>query len=282
MSFKETKKTKGLKTKILSTKFNEVVFFWTSLITLGIVAILGISSSHAADLPKNNPLNVAPLIYNPMDVDQVERSNKVTIDLPSAFEEGQQQEWVEISQTLRTAVNTEFTLRVTGMGGEALMLNNFIRALQDSQAKGNIVNMDIIGPAASAHAFITCFANKVTLRDGASLLFHQAYGMSSLFFGLVQVRELASEPMIMAISNLMLNTCVKNGRLTLKDVQVIKSGDDVTIVKEGAKYVKLYSSDGASIINYTIPSLVEKLSNILAVLMVLGSLCYVIRKAGKR
>lgn len=221
---------------------------------------------------------VTKLLHAPTQLPNV---NITTITLPDAFDENNFPVWYKIEDLLLQATNTTFVLRVSGMGGDALMLNDFIRAIQEAQQHGNTVNMNIIGPSASAHAFITCFANTVTIQDGASLLFHQAYGMSSLFFGFVEIRELASDPLIMGISDFMLNTCVANGRLTAQDVKTIRSGDDVILVRNGDNLVKLYKADNASIMNYTIPMLLTKLSSIAGILLFIGAITFIIRRVGK-
>jgi hypothetical protein len=134
------------------------------------------------------------------------------------------------------------TLKITGVGGEAMVGNKFIRDIISAQEKGVSVNMRVVGPAYSMHAFLVCFANKVTLDDGATLMFHSVYVMKTHLFGLVHIRDTSLDPASEASQDFFLNKCKEVGRLTDADIKVIKAGGDVFISHEGNRIVTTHVS----------------------------------------
>ena len=205
----------------------------------------------------------------------------VVLDMPDGFDEDHQVQLTELEGVLRGAKNTDFTIRLSGLGGDIFLANDFIRSMEDSRTAGNRIFFDVVGIAASGHAYVVCYADGVRMRPGSSLLFHQVYGISSLFFGYVQIRELSNESIVNNMTDSYMQACLQNGRLTQQDIDTIKSGDDVILLSESGKIVKQYQADDMTIIGWTIPTLLGYLSNIIAVLLILGSVLYVWRRAGK-
>src|SRR5690348_1934004 len=121
-----------IKKKLENNMFRDLIPLIITIILFGLITF-NIASSRAVGLPENTPETVAPVIYNPMGFNQPDKLVLVVIDLPPAFSEDYSVDFNNIEQALRNARNTSFLFRVMGMGGDALMLNNFIRAIQDSQ-----------------------------------------------------------------------------------------------------------------------------------------------------
>lgn len=205
----------------------------------------------------------------------------VVVDMPNGFDVDHELSLNSLEVMLRNSTNTDFVIRLEGLGGDVFLVNDFMRAMEDSQHSGNTISFDVVGIAASGHAYITCIANKVTMRSGSSLLFHQVYGVGSLFFGYVQYRSLSSDSIINNMTDSYMQTCLQNKRLTQKDIDTIKSGDDVILLSQSGKIIKQYEHDDMTILSYTIPLLLTYLSNIMAILLVLGAFLYVWRRVGK-
>ncbi len=238
------------------------------------------TSLFAAEIPQATSTEQVQKDLNDLKAKLQRKS--VVLTIPEVFDESSVEAFNQLETGLREIQNVDVTLEVTGLGGDGLMMNDFIRAIEDAQANGNTIRMDIIGPAASAHAFITCYANSVTMRPGSSLLFHQGYGFISLFMGMLEYRQMATQSIITNMTDGMMQECVKRGRLTAKDTEVIKSGDDVIYIAADGKITKQYERDSASVIDYTIPMFLVKFSSIVFLLGVLASVVYIIRRSGVR
>lgn len=128
-------------------------------------------------------------------------------------------------------------LRIQGLGGIMLSANNLAHAIQSAQKDGVIIDMEVIGPAYSAHAYITCFSNKTTIEEGASLMFHGAGHGDSILFGLIQFTSRDLDAASKASEQYMLQQCKTKGVLTDQNIVDINNNKEVTISKLDGKLI---------------------------------------------
>jgi len=277
------KVNKKLKKKQVSKKQSKF-----KLLTLGLllilVSLLAISPDSKALELLDNIKTPTPLTTSNLNTIPGVRILTV-LDMPTGFDEQHSNALDQLQQILRKAKNTDFTIRLSGLGGDILMANNFIRAMEDSKRAGNTITFDVIGIAASAHAYITCGANRVIMRPGSSLLLHEAYAILGLFNEHINIRVLSNESIITSITSNIMNTCLINNRLTQQDINTIKKGDDVIILATPGKLTKQYESDKLTIIGFTVPVFLVYLSNLitnlLCISLLLSVIVWIIRRVGK-
>ena len=173
-------------------------------------------------------------------------SEEVSIDTPTTMMFPQDIIfWNTLSMEIRKTPTKKVSLRVQGVGGEAFVLNNIIRSIQDAQTNGIEVNMDVIGPSQSAMAMLVCVGNKIIIRDGGSLMFHSMSHPVSLFFNLISYDGLTNgnnDPSYRTLQNYLLQLCVNKGLLDQNTLKAVNEGMDVTITKENGK-INIYISD---------------------------------------
>lgn len=155
------------------------------------------------------------------------QADSITLETPLAFFEPGV--WGDLGHQIRDTQATKITLRVEGIGGIVLIGQPFIREIQDAQKNGKTINMDIIGPAYSMHAFITCYADKVSVRPGASIMFHSMGQSQSYLFGLVTTKNIKLDKSSEIMQDAFFGQCIKNKILTGADADYIKKGGDVII-----------------------------------------------------
>lgn len=210
------------------------------------------------------------------------KPSEMTIDLPPDFTGNSEDGIRDLIKTLRSSHNTTFNIRVQGPGGDLFLMNDLATAILDSKTQNNTINMRVVGLAASADAFITCYADKVTMDDGASLMFHQAYGIKTQFFGFLNTKVLATDNiMIENMMNQIFNKCSQAHTLTDKDIQTVKEGRDVIITKNNGSLTKTYNTDSADFTEYGLPVLLDKAADLILLLTLLTIIIYIFRKAGK-
>lgn len=204
----------------------------------------------------------------------------IVLDMPQDFDDP---EVIKLfSDKLLTFNNEEIIIRDEGLGGNLFLVRDLSRAILESESQGNNITIEVTGIAASGNAYITCYANHVKVDDGGSLLFHDAGGEDSLFLGLIQYRRTARDMDIIANEvDDNLNTCKMAGVLNDKDISVIKSGDDVVFLMQQGKLIRRYEKDMGSFSVSGLDALGHYLSNIVAVLGLLGLWLLVWRRAGK-
>lgn len=165
----------------------------------------------------------------------------VTIELPVLFMPEQAGTWYSIDNALND-VNAPVIINflVSGYGGIALDGIKFNHAVQAAEAHGATINMEVIGLAASMHAYILCYASKVKLDDGSSVFFHAIAYDTEWFGGALSYRNMSPNVMVSAQQDLMYSQCLKAGLLTQKDIKVIKNGGDVIYTKKDGQIYRSY------------------------------------------
>lgn len=108
---------------------------------------------------------------------------------------------------------------------------------------GKKVVAKIVGPSYSAHAYLSCFADKVEFTDGGSLMFHSVYVKDSILFGLIEYNNFDTDFSQKILVNSMIKQCEKVGLINAKDIAVINNGRDVTVTMKNNKLQKIYSDD---------------------------------------
>lgn len=210
-----------------------------------------------------------PVIPAPTLVAAAAEAPPVSLDLPSTFDASNFDWWRKLGLLLREGKLKSIILRDRGTGGDFDTVMDVVRSIDDAQASGTSVIIDVIGPAASGHAYMTCTANKVILRDGASLLFHHSYGLASFAWDKIIVRILSADIPTTTQEDYLLNECKKRGRLNDSDIAAIKAGDDVIIARVGNKQTRYHVSDNGSLANMTLITLVKVFIDLVAVGMCL-------------
>lgn len=202
------------------------------------------------------------------DATTIKSTVGVTVPLIFAFEN--ENDWKSIEAGIASADNTvTIVLQTQGVGGVVYLMNEFVNEIKNAQDRGVVINMDVMGPAASAHAFMTCYANNVHIREGASLLFHEPYAEGSALNGLVTWRDTMSDPANTTLEDSFYTQCIKAGRLTKQDVIDIKAGSDVIIANQGGKLMHIVSHDAMDYLN-VINQLMWILAAAAAALVILG------------
>lgn len=193
----------------------------------------------------------------------------IVFELPPVFDYSLYAWYADSAELIRVTDATEIDVRVQGYGGSVLLVNQFGQALLDAQAQGKEIVMDVVGPAYSGHAYITCYANKVILRNGGALMFHAAYTIDSYFFGLLTHRNMMQDPASHALNTAMFAQCKKVGRLTDKDIAVIEEGRDVTVARYGDMIVTTYSEDDESTSAF-LSQIFALIASVSAIIVVIG------------
>ena len=236
------------------------------------LAAAGILILLAVGLLLSFPVKAAPITGTIADIQKALTPTAIVLDVPETFQ-SDDPVWLKYGQALREMPIDHWTFRITGYGGSVMDANRFISSIEDAQKQGKTVDMDVVGPAYSAHAIITCYADNVNLREGASLMFHSVSYVNSVFFGLIQYGESNIDTATSAVQDRIFNQCVKKGILSKEDVAFIKNDGDVTLSKIDGKIVTTYSADPdrKSI-------LVKELTSILVALGLLVSIIVFIKK----
>ena len=167
----------------------------------------------------------------------------LVIETPLTFMQQDFDRWDQIVVQIRAFDGDQITLLLQGVGGIVFEGNKVIRAIQDYQARGHKVIMHVIGPAYSMHAMLVCFADRVTMDEGSSLMFHSAGLDGSFLFGLIHYKASDPDPASKAMVKYMLDACVTKGILTRQNLSWIAQGNDVTIVHEDQTFYKAFSRD---------------------------------------
>ncbi len=211
----------------------EILFRIGVILVFGGMLCLLIPTAKAEGALK--PINIVTVKPTPPEM--------VTLTVPMTFEGDDIAIWEGFSDGLGKTAIPVITFKVQGYGGIVLVANEFAQAVSDAVKAGKIINMDIIGPSYSAHAFITCYASKVSIREGAGLMFHSVAVFRETLFGLIQYADSATDPTTAAAQDTMFNQCISKGILTPIDVKYIKADGDVFITNVGGKILKTYMAD---------------------------------------
>lgn len=184
-------------------------------------------SSNLFALGVRPPQDEAPFISPP--------PKDITVAIPKTFYVLEDVQLFEkISFNLRHTKELDIgkvTFLVQGQGGVALYGQELMKAIKAAQENGAIVNMRVIGPAYSMHAYITCVANKVELEDGAAVMFHGIATQNSFLYGLIQYEDRNQDPSTVAEQDWFFRECKKTGRLNDEQITAIKEGKTVTIAR---------------------------------------------------
>jgi hypothetical protein len=204
----------------------------------------------------------------------------IILTMPEEFEDSNS--ITDIVNKLSLYHDEQIIIIDEGFGGDLFVVRDLGRAILQAERNGNDVTMRIVGLAASGNAYIACYANHIVMDNGGSLLFHDAGGEASLFLGFLTYRETARG--ISVLANMVddsLDLCKKANVLNDKDIEVIKSGDDVIFLMERGQLIRQYEVDNAALSSGGVVHLLVTLSNVLAVLGLLFAWLYIWRRAGK-
>ncbi len=149
---------------------------------------------------------------------------------PMTFNVLNDPEWKSVFEKASNSPNKEIRVHIRGIGGVVISGFDFIRKMQDLQSKGYKITFIAEGEVVSMHAFVSCFADRVEIKEGSYLHFHAPF-----------TREVGKEKDFS--SNIgedhqiryILNQCVRKGLLTQ---------DDIFSILFLHKAVFLYNVDG--------------------------------------
>lgn len=186
--------------------------------------IFVVSVARAGINPPKDGAPLAPLKTN------------ITIVVPESFlEPGDLDMWAQINVALRTDSNpdTTFTLEVQGEGGDALALNQTIAAIEYAKLRGSKIKMIVIGPAYSAHALLTCYADNLFLSPNGSLMFHDMKSWSQVGPFTV-ASDSGMDINMQVLENGMLNQCINSGVLSKNETIDVLNGKEVSILPDNS------------------------------------------------
>jgi len=155
---------------------------------------------------------------------------EIELDTPLTFMSDEVYIWTKLGAFMRDMAIKKWTLRISGYGGLATEANKFIESILDARKQGKQIIMDVVGEAYSAHALITCAADKVILREGASLMFHGMSITRSYLFGLITYQDDTMGLESGAVQHKMFSLCKKAGVLNDNDIAYLVGGGNVVMV----------------------------------------------------
>ncbi len=248
-----------------------------TVITLGLIWLCWPGYSESLPVSPTSPTTVpTPTVTN-------SQRTRVVETLPKVFNQDTQKEWYRIINLLRSSRNTDFYFYTEGFGGDMILLNDFIRALDDTHLNNNTTFADIIGPSGSAHAMLVCACDKSYLRPGATLLFHQAYYIDSWFANVVKIRIMTNSPFISPAVDHIFTKCIDKGILTGQDLEILKDGEDIVFTRlESHGLKKEVIEDSLSLGNYTLEGIFRHIEDRAYWLFLLFVIVCVIKKGWKK
>ncbi len=170
-------------------------------------------------------------------------TEEVTVVVPQTFTGNDLIVWEAIDNALRNTPFSIINLEIQGFGGDVFEMNKFIQSVKYAQARGKIINMIVVGPSYSAHAFITCYANKVVLKPEGALMFHQMKQEQSFLF--IRYGTVVTDAAALSLQDAVLDKCVASSRLNKSDVLAILNDSEVTITQKNGEIIKSYFSNSA-------------------------------------
>jgi hypothetical protein len=141
------------------------------------------------------------------------------------------------------AMRSKITLLVNGYGGDVNEVFKVSASIERAKEKGVVVDMEVIGQAISGHAYLLCAANKVTFREGSSVVFHAAGNYNSLFFKLFSYRTIGKDIETTTLSLPLFKSCVRNNLLTLEEVMLVSQGKRITITYLNGQFNRYVNED---------------------------------------
>lgn len=185
----------------------------------------------------------------------------IYINTPKTFMGQDIEAWSLLGAALVQTAQKNIVLYITGVGGAGLSGQNFISLLQEAKATGHKIEMRVVGPAYSMHAFITCFASKLTITQGSFLMFHNGSVSVSLLHGLIKYQDASPDVDMIIMQNYWLKQCEQSKVLTPEDSKIIRNGGQVYIFVDEAGIphsiqVKYDPDQNISLINQVIQLIV--------------------------
>lgn len=95
-----------------------------------------------------------------------------TYSLPSQFSEKELSRWNYLASEISSNPNKKIILNADGEGGRVLMAAAFMYNMMTWRNEGKEIVLNIKSWAASSHALLVCYADKVQLAEGATIYFH--------------------------------------------------------------------------------------------------------------
>ena len=212
-------------------------------------SVLAISSTHALNIP--NPT-----------LDKYEVVKSIVLTTPTDLDDSSDW-WYKFATTLTSSDSgiVPITLRVTGNGGDITTANRTIRAIEDYKSRGGIVNMTVIGPTISAHAFLLCYASNLKFEPYTTATFHGTGVYVSHLFGLITYRSRTDAVEGVVEEQKSLEDCVKVGLLTSADVKSIVTGHRIVLISDRDGNIKKlvlddFDTGTVNILRYTLDILI--------------------------
>lgn len=142
-------------------------------------------------------------------------------------------------------------INIQGYGGRADLMNTVMTAIEEAEKKGIKIQMNVIGPAASAHAFLTCSTpSNVHINPRGALMFHSPGILKSIFgLSVYKTTGMPDKLIPTAVNEALFNTCIANNKLSKEQVNAIKAGAMVEIVYDGSGTLIAVVEDDADSFN---------------------------------
>lgn len=219
---------------------------------------------------------VSTKVLEPVIGDKTE----VVLTTPDTFLPQDYAFWDNLILVLKSGEIKSLVLNVRGQGGSIDKQFAVSRAIEDAQKQGIKIHMNVIGPAYSAHAFLTCYVDKkdLTIEPGAGLMFHQAYGFGDFIFGLISYKSTSLDPLQQNMINYTYKKCIENGELTQLGVDSVNAGKEIYIVMNAAGQLEQSSTKGSTRNVPLIDSIIHLALDVLFVLSIVAALGYINKK----
>lgn len=223
------------------TRLNKLMLILSLLIVLVCVQVISITKVHAAEakVTQKDIQAIVDLIAPPQPVTfTYYLPQEINIDDP---------DWGAFSQGLlnmaQQPAGTKLHLMVTGIGGDVITVFRVARSLELLKQSGVEVDMEVSGEAVSGHAALLCVADKVTVDNGSSVVFHNEGGYTGYVNDMITTRELNQDPADLTPYYTLLQKCISKKILTQEQFQQIQEGKRVVFISQGGSLITYTTND---------------------------------------
>lgn len=169
----------------------------------------------------------------------------IVVYTPMSFMDRDIDLWEQVSQQLLNYNGGNQTLKlvVSGVGGDLMVVDRVMDAIERAQAKGLKVEMEASGNVISGHALLMCAADTISMRPNTLVVYHYAGSFTDYFFGYFTVREVNKSLEAAVIMHNILSKCERKGLLTLEQIKAIEGGYKVSIVNIDGSVMAIVDAD---------------------------------------
>lgn len=229
-----------------------------------------VTNSFSFDLPVISEKTITVTVA---DLQKALVPEKLTVRVPKTFQGNDNIFWEQFAagmEKVDSRLISDITIQIVGIGGEMQQVVSVLQGMETAKRNGLKIHMEVVSSSYSGHAFFACGGSDISIRQGASLIFHAPYTIKSFFQGLFIYRSLAGSPADDAAQEYMYSVCKKAGILTDRLIQEIKQGNDVTVTqnKDGS-FLAVVSPDPLGFM-FNLQQILDLLVSFAVVLITVG------------